>query len=543
MRAVTRLGGVLFAIAVSLPACTCRPPTITALDPPQGPPRTVVRVTGTDLLLGQVIWDSGLGSETALPTSLGGNLFSVPPGATAGPHPVAVRTNQGTSAALTFTVTADVPHPAPRIDDLYVDGFGIDGAGKASFLFFAYGPNIDSGAKIVVNDVEQPTWMSQALRVTPPGDPTTLGYPIYHYGMVWTILSDQTPGATINVKVKNLDNVYSAVTPYKIAPDLASLDSDNDGLPDQQEENGFDANNDGTVDVNLPAMGVNKRHKDILLEIDWMTGNSAPQNLWGAATTAMANFPVLNVDGVQGVNLIVDRGQGAPFTGGGTTVPYRDCVRLGGGTDAGNLDVYAFKSVAANFDPNRLRLFHYIIFGYDSAACATGCGTGVTNAGCSSGRSESASGPGNDLYVTCPSTFGSCDANGQAATLLHELGHNLALQHGGNVGTNRKPNYPSIMSYRYQFPGVSTDCNLTADGVLTYSQSVLATLNENSLNEPAGICGNQALDWNGNGNSTETGVQTDINADAARSVLNDNADFQIFQLDFATATGSQWGNN
>ena len=46
---------------------------------------------------------------------------------------------------------------------------------------------------------------------------------------------------------------------------------------------------------------------------------------------------------------------------------------------------------------------------------------------------------------------------------MHELGHNLGLHHGGSVDTNYKPNYNSIMNYRYQFPGVDNNCTPPGD--------------------------------------------------------------------------------
>ena len=72
----------------------------------------------------------------------------------------------------------------------------------------------------------------------------------------------------------------------------------------------------------------------------------------------------------------------------------------------------------------------------------------------------------------------------QAGTLMHELGHNLGLQHGGGDGTNYKPNYLSIMNYLFQLRGL--DVAGTA-GVLDYSRTALTLLNENALNEANAI--------------------------------------------------------
>ena len=64
---------------------------------------------------------------------------------------------------------------------------------------------------------------------------------------------------------------------------------------------------------------------------------------------------------------------------------------------------------------------------------------------------------------------------------MHELGHNLSLEHGGGDATNCKPNYLSIMNYLFQFS------NFVSGRPLDYSRSALATLNKETLNEPDGI--------------------------------------------------------
>ena len=123
----------------------------------------------------------------------------------------------------------------------------------------------------------------------------------------------------------------------------------------------------------------------------------------------------------------------------------------------------------------------------------------------------------------------------QAGTFLHELGHNLGLGHGGSDDTNCKVNYLSVMGYLFQF------ANFVSSRPLDYSRSALAPLDKNNLNEPAGISQSTPpgletiygpvgrglgpvftapgvpVDWNFNGRTTDTGVQSDINA----GIIND----------------------
>ncbi len=108
----------------------------------------------------------------------------------------------------------------------------------------------------------------------------------------------------------------------------------------------------------------------------------------------------------------------------------------------------------------------------------------------------------------------------QAATLAHELGHNLGLTHCGYADCGGIGNYlpilPSIMSYRYQLNGVRTNLlckGLTIDEALfkeiDYSRGRMCSLDERNLNEPFGTA-MRAVDWNCDG-SFDTGVAHDIN--------------------------------
>jgi uncharacterized protein YqgV (UPF0045/DUF77 family) len=125
-----------------------------------------------------------------------------------------------------------------------------------------------------------------------------------------------------------------------------------------------------------------------------------------------------------------------------------------------------------------------------------------------------------------------------AGTFMHELGHNLGLQHGGandfqqptDFYDNYKPNYISVMNYAFQFgiPYTTTPGSTTIAGYrVDYSDVKLPDLNETDLDETIGIqdtarptditYGNGdsfcdtpmptlgPVDWNGDGNTTDTG--------------------------------------
>jgi hypothetical protein len=122
---------------------------------------------------------------------------------------------------------------------------------------------------------------------------------------------------------------------------------------------------------------------------------------------------------------------------------------------------------------------------------------------------------------------------------MHELGHNLGLHHGGADDTNYKPNYLSVMNYDFQltgipygaFPGSTKPVGRRLD----YSDAALPTLDENHLNETLGLqdsahpnditvnfsseCGGNLVpvsgpvDWNCDGDATETDIAADINGE------------------------------
>jgi hypothetical protein len=95
---------------------------------------------------------------------------------------------------------------------------------------------------------------------------------------------------------------------------------------------------------------------------------------------------------------------------------------------------------------------------------------------------------GGDLMVTLGLWDNSVGSSFmQGSTLMHELGHNLDLGHGGDISdpTNCKTNYQSTMSYMFQVGGL-----LDANGGqhIDYSHALLVNLNEGNLTEtPSGL--------------------------------------------------------
>jgi hypothetical protein len=231
-------------------------------------------------------------------------------------------------------------------------------------------------------------------------------------------------------------------------------------------------------------------------------------------TTAFANAPVSNPNGTTGITVIHDYGQGGAFTGG-NLVPDAD------GVITGFFDTEYQTHKANNFAANRVGYFHYVLnpHRYNTNSDSSGLAEFV----------------GDDMIVSLY-CFGS-DQN-VANTIVHELGHNLNLDHGGNEFTNFKPNYNSVMNYLYQFPGVDTNCTPPGDGLLDYSRNQRITLNENALQETLGICNGVDWDWNSNGIIDPGTVSVDANFDGFNSTYSDHNDWANIVYDFTGSFGA-----
>jgi uncharacterized repeat protein (TIGR01451 family) len=345
------------------------------------------------------------------------------------------------------------------------------------------------------------------------------------------------------------DSGEAAKVCFDISVDGTNGDADGDFMLDGWETNGFNADGNNSIDVDLPLMGAHPGRKDLFLELDCIvdstvaTGHThCPVN--AAVQTVVQSFadaPVNNIDGTQGIQLHVDIGGvngaalnadvkvprvAAPgnsvtgtygnYGGGGTQINEAGNTILDYDGAAGNAGTNFF--TLKNMNANRDYIFRYGIFGHQTNSRAA-----VND--CTSGQAKGI--PGVNFYVTLGGLRGSTgnpcwgvDANNfstgsqnqQAGTLMHEFGHTLGLGHGGVDGFNNKPNYLSVMNYGISTGPASTPnsvqfCGVPAVGGLPggcdYSRNLLTTLNEVNppgLDECVGIgLGLGSVDWDGGG--------------------------------------------
>jgi Ca2+-binding RTX toxin-like protein/subtilisin-like proprotein convertase family protein len=138
------------------------------------------------------------------------------------------------------------------------------------------------------------------------------------------------------------------------------LDTDADGLLDHWERpgGGIDIDRDGTVDLDLNALGADPLHKDVFLEIDWLADQATHRHEPAPSVTAQlvamfAAAPLANPDGTTGVRLHVDAGPGNDAAGlpfsqqlGSATPRGGDSIGMPG-DPSGHVDVVNFSTTAA----------------------------------------------------------------------------------------------------------------------------------------------------------------------------------------------------
>jgi fibronectin type 3 domain-containing protein len=384
-------------------------------------------------------------------------------------------------------------------------------------------------ASITIN--AEYNWWGDASGPAPYGSGNAINYRTYTCG---------TPPVTCYDYGAYVDAVPWLTSPPS-TPSMA--DDDGDGLPNDWEINGYDADGDGTIDVDLPAMGADPQHKDLFLEMDYMVRVSAENGLApgsgviSALETIFSNAPVPNPDGFDGIHLHLFLDDQVTYD-----------ANLGVDTiGCSGYDWSEFQAIKdAYFDPNRMPIFHYMIWADNLSPCY----------GTTSGISRNSNEPyfsngATDFIVSLGGWNGGGTDFEKLGTLMHELGHNLGLKHGGEDHVGFKPNFLSIMNYSFQTTGLIRNGSY---GTFDYSRWSLPRLDENALNETSGINGGSAINeygtvwyckvlfvvvknetinvngpinWNCDLDSNDTNLASDINKDDLKTILTSQNDWAI----------------
>jgi len=277
-------------------------------------------------------------------------------------------------------------------------------------------------------------------------------------------------------------------------------DDDGDGLCDNWESTpfadrapltskairtGLDPPPEGAP-ISLIRMGARREHKDVFVEIDYMSG-AGHSGTHRPKTDALsmiremyADAPVPNPDGTTGIDMhvLVDDNvtehqfiQAPVGTSGNDNVSFGR-LRRGNLLEAcdGNFGTEADRN-AENCQDRldiRRKTSHYGMFIHSQSGRGTTSGLAW----------------GNNFVVSLGGWTNNVGSDvEQAGTFAHEFGHQMGLAHGGDTPLNDKPNYVSVMNYAYQ-----TRASTWPSGTpINYSTGDLPSLDETALNETRGV--------------------------------------------------------
>ena len=356
-------------------------------------------------------------------------------------------------------------------------------------------------------------------------------------------------------------------------------DADGDALCDSWETGGIRDVNDNVL-LDLPAMGADPSVKDVFVEVDYMESPDGhthrPSDVaMDFAVRAFFNSPVAappvactagDPTNCTGIRLHIDYGPASvmdpvavdPVQGnvwgvlsGSSRLPHSVDFGTHGADPACNsqneaAELREIKNSSTNgvpnFRPERLPAFHYVVFAHNRCS---------GNSGGPSGQRTL-----RDSVLTLGRLPDENAVGGiwdQAGTFMHELGHQLGLNHGGGPDdtVNWKPNYLSVMNYMFQKRGLTINSAHPEhpgapyagvyEGYFDYSRfepGEIAILDETALDESTGLqtvpanpslagygtyyyCDvgietavddiTQAIDWNCSNGPPETAVADDVN--------------------------------
>ncbi|MDN0056353.1 S-layer homology domain-containing protein [Collinsella ihumii] len=262
-------------------------------------------------------------------------------------------------------------------------------------------------------------------------------------------------------------------------------DTDEDGIPDDWERNGLDIDDDGTIDVNLAELGAVVGHKDLFVEVDFMKGEKLDQKQIEMVVNEFMEHDIwLHVDaGPNSVDFTTGEKWGDLSRS--DTVDAMEMVLEsdeGGETSSdGTPSQYLWETyVNENFTFERRPFFRHCLVAKDIITVEKK-DNGELERNSISGISSHIPGQCFMIAGWLDDWFSPYNDNAPAITFMHELGHTLGLMHGGDDDVNYKPNFISVMNYSFQLFGFYNSDDFG------YSEHVLPSIDENSLDESQGI--------------------------------------------------------
>lgn len=325
-------------------------------------------------------------------------------------------------------------------------------------------------------------------------------------------------------------------------------DRDGDGLFDDWEVNGIDFDSDGLPEIDLKTLGANPDRKDIFVEVDSMSGYGPSPESMQMVIDAFDRAPVYGTrdePGMRGIKLhILREGDQSLSTWDFVPTNFSSISGIFSPVQAYLSQINCVGTPAMRQHPlwdsklrqAWLRVFRYCLFAKRILLPKEGGGTTWNTSGLANGfgsnyflvtlGNDQGSGNWTDHFQTL---WGQSRRTATVAgTFMHELGHTLGLKHGGSDHVNDKPNYFSVMNYVWQMPHPDYPVGWQLD----YSRQPYNVLDENKLNEGAGIGGrSEALvpistprgrvlvreggfvDFNANNASDGATVKANINGD------------------------------
>ena len=379
-------------------------------------------------------------------------------------------------------------------------------------------------------------------------------------------------GESISRDATNLDTNAASDWSYNSLASMGgpnditcATDADSDGIPDCTETAGATY-----AGMDIYAMGARTGQKDLFIEIDYMDPAGRPgEDVQGMVPQREALEKVRDAFLAQGIHVhfdagdIIDQSPGidpADFDlGGGEVVPFAEEVDFFDNDVASILD---YKAQYLGIE--RRSLFYYMLLAYSRSGYVAG----------SFGSSGASEVLGNDILVSIGhwghSRVDTLETNkvinNQAGTIMHEFGHSLGLNHGGDDDVNDKPNYISVMNYLYQIAGLpdigndegdrqyadkftgnsNCDIGLTNSPFgsylnfrIDYSQGGSIDLDENvGITESAGFGrpGSVGVDFNCDGDTNDVLTSFEVNGDTSLEVLSDHDDWSNIQFFFTNAS-------